>query len=287
MQEIFQQLGTLRTPSGIPGPNDSPFLGLATGLYPTAGETQFPGFGINNTLLRSAIADGAGNTPRLFEAPVGGPPGTPPYVRYQLLSKIFNNVTTRSNVFAIWTTVGFFEVLDDSTNPPKLGAEIGSTDNTNIRHRFFMIVDRSNYVVPASQATLANQPALPNILTYGIPVTVGTTLIPISAGTTPTVAFNGQLSGTTSVPSPTPARGWSWNIQAGTALLVDPGPNQEMVVVQAAAPGSSPVFVGSFARSHAATCPMILFLYPGFPGPQPNFDVKQNSALVLYYNIIN
>jgi hypothetical protein len=32
---------------------------------------------------------------------------------------------------------------------------------------------------------------------------------------------------------------------------------------------------------------MILFLYPGFPGPQPNFDVKQNSALVLYYNIIN
>src|SRR5262249_35032537 len=152
--------------------------------YPTAGEIQFPGYGLNNTLLRSVPAGGNGSA-RLFQAPFNDPTpnATPPYVKYQLLSKIFNNVTTRSNVFAIWTTVGFFEVIDDSTNPPKLGAEIGASTNTNIRHRFFSIVDRSNYMVQANQNTVAAG------LTYGIPVTVGTTLIPINAGTTATVAF--------------------------------------------------------------------------------------------------
>ena len=67
---------------------------------------------------------------------------------------------------------------------------------------------------------------------------------------------------------------------------MDPGPNQEWVVLQATT--STPLTVtASFAKPHAAGCQMILFLYPGFPGPQPNFDVKQNSALVLYYNVIN
>lgn len=71
-----------------------------------------------------------------------------PYFRYQALQKLGNVVTTRSNVYAIWITVGFFEVTpatDLVVHPDgyELGAEIGSDDGNIARHRMFMMVDRS------------------------------------------------------------------------------------------------------------------------------------------------
>ena len=66
-----------------------------------------------------------------------------PYLQGSLLQKIYNNVTTTSNVFAIWWTVGYFEVVDETVMPPRLGQEIGRNQNRHIRHRFFAIVDRS------------------------------------------------------------------------------------------------------------------------------------------------
>src|SRR5205807_3397832 len=111
----------------------------------------FPsGSGIDDTMLRSAIPGGDANTPRLFQLP-----NAPhPYLQDELLTKIYNQLTTRSNVFAVWITVGFFEVTDDTARPVKLGAEIGKAENRNVRHRLFAIVDRTNLAIPSRLTTL-------------------------------------------------------------------------------------------------------------------------------------
>ena len=151
VQGIYSQMLALRTPGGSPGASDRPFLSLATGYALPDGpgnvDPQHPGrgAGINDTLLRAADptadgqAGGGAALSRLFQVPGE----THPYRQDELLTKIFNNVTVRSNVFAVWLTVGFFEVTDDSTRPVKLGAEIGRATGTNVRHRLFALLDRT------------------------------------------------------------------------------------------------------------------------------------------------
>jgi hypothetical protein len=63
-----------------------------------------------------------------------------PYFRYQSLSRLSNLTTTQSNVYAIWITVGYFEI-DPETGT--LGQEVGSDTGDTRRHRAFYIVDRS------------------------------------------------------------------------------------------------------------------------------------------------
>jgi hypothetical protein len=158
-QTIFWRMMKTRTPGlltagGRPGPSDRPFGSMATGYSP---KQNLPapapidwqhlnrGSGINDTLLRAfdpnadALPGGGADLLRLFEVPNV----THPYQKYELLTKIFSNVTVRSNVFAVWVTVGFFAVENDSTRPVKLGAEIGRAENRHVRHRMFAIVDRS------------------------------------------------------------------------------------------------------------------------------------------------
>jgi len=144
---LFQQVLQSRTPGhagglgGGPGARYNPFVGMAAGFIAT-GDTQYPnGSSIENTLLRSS--GGSGQGPRLFQPTSLA--SSHPYLQDQLLSKIFTNVTTRSNVFAVWVTVGFFQVLDNQT-PPTLGSEIGLPAGKPIRHRMFAIVDRSQIV---------------------------------------------------------------------------------------------------------------------------------------------
>jgi hypothetical protein len=154
---VFTNLKSQRSPGGQPGANDKPFWGFsigtalgATGTSPadpldphSTLPAQFTSptlRGVGNTLLRPGIQNALA-----FDPYAPDNLGTPvhPYKRLQLLNKIFNNLTTHSNVFAVWLTVGFFEVTNANTLPVQLGAEIGSAEGRQVRHRMFAIVDRS------------------------------------------------------------------------------------------------------------------------------------------------
>ncbi|MBS0208427.1 MAG: hypothetical protein JSS27_05680 [Planctomycetes bacterium] len=82
-----------------------------------------------------------------------------PYFRYQQHLKLSNLVTTRSNVYAVWVTVGFFEVSrigptklqttmkSDASYPNTDGFRLMREINSDIgaveRHRGFYLIDRS------------------------------------------------------------------------------------------------------------------------------------------------
>jgi len=84
-----------------------------------------------------------------------------PFFRYRNLMRLGNLVTTRSNVYAVWITVGYFEVEPPPANvtpasvgrPAEwltiypegyaLGRELGIDTGEVKRHRAFYIIDRS------------------------------------------------------------------------------------------------------------------------------------------------
>ncbi len=76
-----------------------------------------------------------------------------PYYRSEWLQKIANLTTVRTHQFAVWVTVGFFEVTR-AGNPAlaasspglaydQFGLELGKLDGKNIRYRAFFLLDRT------------------------------------------------------------------------------------------------------------------------------------------------
>jgi hypothetical protein len=70
-------------------------------------------------------------------------PARSPFFRYRTINKLANTVTTRSNVFAVWITVGYFEANDPYASPLTPGPEVGYDTGNTIRHKAFYIIDRS------------------------------------------------------------------------------------------------------------------------------------------------
>jgi hypothetical protein len=114
--------------------------------------------GVDLTLLRETPAVGnAGGMP-LMANPTRDPFANSDFAnadrnaafRYQQLQRLANLTTSRSNVYAIWITVGYFEVFPnpggvDLGHPDgyQIGAELGSDAGQIERHRGFYIFDRS------------------------------------------------------------------------------------------------------------------------------------------------
>jgi len=71
-----------------------------------------------------------------------------PMLRYQAYQRLGNIAGTQSNVFAVWVTIGYFEVESvdiDATHPDgwALAEELGNDTGEIKRHRAFYIIDRS------------------------------------------------------------------------------------------------------------------------------------------------
>jgi hypothetical protein len=79
-----------------------------------------------------------------------------PVFRIEWLQKILNNTTVRTHQYAVWVTVGYFEVVQQGdprlaqTNPllaiDKLGPEIGAAEGRAVRHRAFFLLDRTRAI---------------------------------------------------------------------------------------------------------------------------------------------
>jgi hypothetical protein len=103
---------------------------------------------IEPTLLRSDRAIAATSLPAAANYPIFEGTSIEIYrdsrrssaFRYGPLARVPNLITTRSNVYAIWITIGYFEV-DPQTGT--LGQEAGAETGEVQRHRAFYVFDRS------------------------------------------------------------------------------------------------------------------------------------------------
>ena len=70
-----------------------------------------------------------------------------PAYRTEWLQKISNLTTVRTHQYAVWITVGFFEVVQTGTPelgiPDAVGQELGLTAGKNVRFRSFFTIDRT------------------------------------------------------------------------------------------------------------------------------------------------
>lgn len=260
LQSVWNLLLTARTGNSsanvqpgmqVPSGEGKPFKSFANSNYQGSGN-----FG--DTWFRwNPIQSAQGNYLPIF-VPQSGT-SSHPYLQAALLQKIYNHITATSNVFAVWWTVGYFQVVDETVRPARLGPEIGRSQNRHLRHRFFAVVDRS-------ALNLFETRVAPN------------TFVAAGRRQTMTVAdFKGQL-----------ANGQVWSIQPGMLLNIDfGGPSAEVVAVQSVIPpvGNSTrgSFTANFAFSHAAGATVSC---GGNPGPQPIYNPRADNQVVLHTSVI-
>lgn len=257
-QIAFRNLMKSRSPGDIPSSNDKPFLPLGVGYTPqSAMDPQYPnGLSIDNTILRRDPANN--NQPYLSMSTESHP-----YLKAELMTRIFGNVTTKSNCFAVWLTVGFFEVEDENARPPKLGKEIGKADGRNIRHRMFAIIDRT-------QLRLSKDP-----------VETSPTSTTIPAGDQTVSVKSVQITPPNSnIPITIPKGAWA-TVEARNASNVLLS-TEDIVILDVDT--AAKTLRANFTQTHTGN---ITFIVRGNPGPWPNYNVRRDTDVVPHYTVID
>ena len=280
---IFTSFFTNRTPGagGVPASTDRIVLPTSATLFGGPTSLLPNPQGVDSTIYRALAGTGTDETiPRLFEPPANATWTAQAIAarrqrleRFELLTKMANNVTTRSNVFAVWATVGFFEVVDDTTQPVRLGAEMSWPGAGVIRHRMFAVLDRSNMQVwPTTHPTLGGTMCR---LGGAVTVTAGQEFTGTSQAVTLIDRTNNPIS--TANPLVNPNTNRPWVPLPGAIITVDPNtPNEETVLLESDGMGG---VRATFRRPHAAGTTVIS---RGNPGPWTRYDPTIDPEVVPY-----
>jgi len=246
---------------------EKPILPPLGANYTDGNDLHYKNQGVNDTFLPAALT----NNPN-------------PLLRLEMLSKLYNNVTTRSNTYVVWCTIGYFEVKNagpySASNRPILGKELGIDDGTNIRHKFFSLIDRSNLTIDTTTATadrflqgdravfLSFEPTTDDLWKADPPKGPQRVRIPATA-LTGSGALQGTYDGTT------------WTITANDEILLGFGLDEEERVKVTKVVFHSPATGGDIefttVKPHYRGAPMQLNWRKsklGNPGPQPGFNFK-------------
>ncbi len=289
-----------------------------TQLGTTANRNQ----GIQQTLLGllGQIVPGSGPPPQSLAALAFT--NAHPYMRNQFLNKIHNNFTTRSNTFAVYCTIGYFQVTNpgpySATNRPILGQELGINDGTNIRHKFYAIVDRTNLTIETVVGGLQSATARPRqgqrpvFLSYepmnsglirkaqgapGLGNIGDTTIDPhlpdpdTSQPLTQPAAYSGKYAVAVRVPATTVNTvngvltlegvydGQGWSMKTGDMILLDTGANEERAVIE--------VPPGAFTHPHEGPgrgAKVILHLMGATTSTPPGAHVAHTRGCIMQLN---
>jgi hypothetical protein len=141
-----------------------PFINvtLTTGAlapFPTGAPTTYLNNGYPNLVWSgNSAAVPAPNTTYLGSHNVANPDTSQhPYWRSEMMQKVMNLTTVRTHQYAVWITIGFFEVKREGdpaqilNGNPKyaydvLGSELGAAEGQTTRYRAFFVVDRLKLV---------------------------------------------------------------------------------------------------------------------------------------------
>ena len=261
---VFTNFMNGRSPLNLPAFGDNPLWGFGVGKSTGGDNWTSSARGIDNSILRGA---GTGNG--VFDLPVAGGVTRDSSQRKELLSKIANSITTKSNVFGVWITTGYFEVINELTDPPTLGAEINKIAGRNIRHRMFAIVDRTNMV----NSQLKD-------VSYSVNVAP---VQNVDFGAPGALILKSVVPPYADVP-----------VRAGMLLTFEPNTdNEETVLLRLYNNGANPVdplngrLVGDFQKTHnPGGGGKITIINRGNPGPWVGYKRAQDRDVVPYAEII-
>jgi hypothetical protein len=221
----------------VPGATDKPFRSLGN-AYTTVGAPPFA------VPAKNGLAETALNG--VFDLPNQ----THPYAKQSLARKVYNNLTTTSECFEVYLTVGFFEVLNPGpyyTEPawttPILGKEVFKDNPGDLRARFFAIVDRTNLSIDptntSSDGIVRTKKQGPKPVFTELAAPLSSPAIPANTGvsnplqhTLQVQAQAGDASGLTLIYDETADQTTSYRITPGTYLRIGFGLNAEWVQVQ-------------------------------------------------------
>jgi hypothetical protein len=205
-----------------------------------------------------------------------------PSVRLELLNKIFSRTTSRSNCFAVWLTVGFFEVVSEqggSGTTLQPVHVLGKEMEPKIRRRFFCMVDRTNLEKWRTQVVKTTGP-ITNVDTSKLPYLPSSVSVPLSELNLQATS-NPLSSGVTNT-----LNNKQFQVAIGSVLTLEPGSPQfeetvEVVDLGGNTPGINCVKFHSNIFSVSSR---------GNPGPMPNlgldYKIEKDALVVPFFAVL-